>query len=206
MCYCTPSIHTPFCGKPDCHPPAAPKPRERGDWMQTYSGVQLYPAAPEPHDFRIEDIARGLSHMCRFNGQIREFYSVAQHVVLCSWLAEEEDKPEALMHDNSEAYIADIVRPAKLSLPDYLNMEKGIEKAISQRFNLPHPMTARVKAIDNRMCVTEASQLMSNKAIRWWEDKSNPAYMEPFDIQIDPWTPEHARLAFLSEYDKLFNR
>lgn len=61
-----------------------------GSWILTASGRHIDLLAPCPDEIMIEDIALGLSRECRFSGQTREFYSVAQHSVLVSLIVPEE--------------------------------------------------------------------------------------------------------------------
>jgi hypothetical protein len=62
-------------------------------------------------------IATGLSNKCRYNGQTKEFYSVAMHcLLLASWfkqIGKPELIPIALMHDCAEALLPDIPAPIK---------------------------------------------------------------------------------------------
>lgn len=171
--------------------------RHRGDWMMTYTGKRFYPCDPRPEDFDIVDIAKGLSNQARFNGHTTEFYSVAQHSVLCFQVAEPEFKLDALLHDRTEAYISDIVRPAKVHLPDYQVMENRLEEVSAMRFDVAHPMLSQVKLIDNRMLVTEASQLLPPNNEQWWKDAHWP---KPYDLIIVPMSPKEAFNAFLSAY------
>ena len=48
--------------------------------IATVSGRLLKPLEATPDEIHIEDIAQALSLRCRYNCQIPEFYSVAQHV------------------------------------------------------------------------------------------------------------------------------
>ena len=54
---------------------------------------------PSASRFEVTDIAHALSNICRFTGHTRQFYSVAEHSVLCSYLVPHEDRMIALMHD-----------------------------------------------------------------------------------------------------------
>ena len=167
-------------------------------WMQTVSGGVFSPFAPEPNSIKIEDIAHALSNICRYNGHTRVFYSVAQHSVLVSQHCPHEHRLSGLLHDGAEAYLADIVRPVKPYLPDYRHLEARLEKAISERFGVPHPMPAIVKEIDTRILHDERNQLMTKPPRDW----NIPG--EPLGIEIDPWAPDRARQTFLREFCALY--
>jgi len=72
---------------------------------------------PRPEDIQIEDVAGGLSKVCCFGAQAREYYSVAQHALLVRQLVVEAGFPQlalaALPHDSHEAYLCDIPSPLK---------------------------------------------------------------------------------------------
>ncbi|HDI4958884.1 TPA: deoxyribonucleoside 5-monophosphate phosphatase [Salmonella enterica] len=59
-------------------------------FIQTLSGKQFDYLSATIDDIDIEDIAVALSNICRFSGHLPEFYSVAQHSVLCSQLVSPE--------------------------------------------------------------------------------------------------------------------
>jgi hypothetical protein len=99
-------------------------PTRVGDWIQTYSGRQFWPLDPRVEDVHLEDIAHALSNVCRYTGHVREFYSVAEHSVHVSWSCEPEDALWGLLHDASEAYLADMARPVKQNMPVYVAAER----------------------------------------------------------------------------------
>ena len=60
--------------------------RPRSQAIRVASGELFWPLQPRENEIEIEDIAHGLSQICRFTGHTRSFYSVAQHSVLVSRL------------------------------------------------------------------------------------------------------------------------
>jgi hypothetical protein len=62
--------------------------------IDTASGVRLDLDDPRPENVRIEDVAGGLSKVCRFGAQPLEYYSVAQHALLVRQLVVETGYPE----------------------------------------------------------------------------------------------------------------
>lgn len=115
---------------------------------------------PDPNSICIEDIATGLSRICRFTGHTRSFYSVAQHSVLVSHLVPSEHALAGLLHDASEAYLGDVSSPLKQLLPEYRELERKVEQAIATRFGLTLPLHPSVKKVDLQMLVTERRDLM----------------------------------------------
>ena len=125
------------------------------DWFQTYTGKQFHPMDPTVDEIDICDIARGLSMIARFNGHTLFHYSVAQHSLLVSENVPNAVRLEALLHDASEAYLGDMVRPLKRSMPEYRAAEDRLERVIAERFGLIYPWPAEVKEADNRALMTE---------------------------------------------------
>jgi hypothetical protein len=170
-------------------------------WIQTVSGGRFDPINPRPEDVKIADIAHALSNICRFNGHCSEFYSVAQHSVLVCDALPQEFKPWGLLHDASEAYIADVSMPVKRS-PEfgaYGVIEWRIMLAVCERFGLPWSEPAAVKAADNLVLATEARDLMPRREVAEW------AWLpKPMPERIIPWTPAFARTEFLVRFHALF--
>lgn len=84
--------------------------------LLTYSGRTIDLEHPDFSRFEIEDIARPLAYQCRFVGNTRKFYSVAQHCVLASHLAPAPFAFDALMHDSEEAFTGDWPTPWKIRI------------------------------------------------------------------------------------------
>lgn len=109
-------------------------------WVQTVSGRAFWPLEPDPDHMCIEDIAHGLSLLCRFNGQTSEFYSVAEHSWLLSQVVPPEYALEALMHDGPEAYLPDICSPIKPFIVGFYEIEDRIIEAMAQKYDLLFPL------------------------------------------------------------------
>jgi len=171
------------------------KPR-KGDWFQTFTGQQFWPLDPRPGDFNILDIANGLANTCRFNGHVKNFYSVAQHSVLVSLVVPEELALEGLMHDAAEAYLGDVIRPLKAALPEYKKIEERAERALAQQYGLRFPWPSKVKEADNCLLMTERRDVLP--AFREWTWRANPLPEE-----IIAWAPWRAKEEFLSRFNAL---
>ena len=85
--------------------------------IQTYTGKPFNPLAGENEDcgpIELMDIAHALSHLCRFNGHTKRFYSVGEHSLYVSTLLEYHGpsiQAWGLLHDAAEAYLADLWLP-----------------------------------------------------------------------------------------------
>lgn len=163
---------------------------------QTASGGYIDYLDPQPDQFTLDDICQGLARECRFNGQTRHYYSVAQHSVLVSLMVPKEFALEGLMHDGSEAFMRDISSPLKALLPDYARIEKGVQAAVYRHFGLPAHLEGQaakaVKEADARMTMTERIQLMPV------DDREWPGLtVKPYEIAIQPLNEESAAKLFI---------
>lgn len=175
------------------------EPARVGDWIATYAGAKFFPFDPKVEEVNFTDIGHALSNLCRFGGHCSAFYSVAQHSVLVSMMSPPDVALWSLVHDSSEAYLADIPSPLK-KLPEfepYRRAEKRVMEVICDALNLPHEEPKIVKLIDKRILATEARDLTFTAGFGWSMNA------EPYDFHIKPWTPDHARVRFMSTLDKL---
>ena len=79
-------------------------------YITTYTGRHFYPTHPNSDDIVIEDIAHALPLLCRGNGHVNKFWSVAEHCICCAKEAEARGLSErmvlaCLLHDASECYM-----------------------------------------------------------------------------------------------------
>lgn len=138
------------------------------NWTETYSGQKVGFPFPEPESIKIQDIAHGLSQVCRFSGQCSHFYSVAQHSLnMAIELHKRGCGPRllllGLLHDASEAYIGDIPSPLKRLIPAYREIEKTLQQAIWTGLHITPPAQwekAVIKRADELLLGYEAERLM----------------------------------------------
>lgn len=166
-------------------------------WIQTFSGRQFWPREPRPEDIDIVDVAHSLSHLCRFNGHCREFYSVAQHSVHVSVLCNPEDALWGLLHDIAEAYFGDIPRPVKVQFPEIDEMETRLLRAAAVRFDLGWPIPEGVLRLDEVLLATEARDLMEDPPADW------QLAAEPLGNRIVAVSAPEARTMYLDRFKEL---
>lgn len=167
-------------------------------WIRTASGRRFAPLDPDPAAIEITDIAHALSNICRYTGHVSHFYSVAEHCVHVSRLVPEKYALEGLLHDASEAYLADIAGPVKPLLPDYCKAEKNLERAVATRFDLYYPWPEPVKRIDRDMLVMEGRKFMGLTDPTEWG-------LEPVElaVMVVGYPPVMARQMFMDRYHEL---
>lgn len=164
----------------------------------TYTGKWFPFLNPTTTDYDIDDIARALSHACRFAGQTRKFYSVAEHCVHVSRQFKGELALYGLLHDLSEAYIADLSRPVKRCLAGYQEIEQRIQERGQEAFGLKPYIPSEIKEVDNRILIDERDQLMPKDGVSGdWPD------FPPLGIELQCWRPDVAMYLFLTEFDNL---
>jgi hypothetical protein len=165
-----------------------------GAWIETFTGRQFWPLDPHVDDICIEDIAHALSNTCRFNGHVRQFYSVAEHSVFVALTVPVEHRLAALLHDASEAYACDLPRPIKRCVTGYAEAEHRLMECIFEKFGLTLPLPEIVKLHDNRILLDERVQFMPASDRDW------NLGVEPLGVQLRGWLPQDAEAAFLETF------
>jgi hypothetical protein len=129
---------------------------------------------PSEDEIFIEDIANSLAKQCRYNGNIQNHYSVAEHSVILSHMVKEYQF-EALLHDAAEAYISDIARPVQEALgydacQKYKDIESGLLHAIGKKYGFKTPIPISVLAMDDRLMREEMAEMDSENfdTIEFW--------------------------------------
>lgn len=170
----------------------------RGSWMQTFTGRQFYPLAAEVEDVDPLDIAHALSLICRYGGHVTEFYSVAEHCLLMSRAVPPEDALWALLHDATEAYVGDMVRPLKHHMPEYRLVEDRLMTVIARRFSVDDDMPSAVKDADNRILLDERAAVLGTPPAAWQQE-----HLEPLGVTIACHPPKVVEALYLERLAEL---
>lgn len=174
-------------------------------WIQTFTGKKVDLLEPTAEMIDIEDIAQSLSMLCRYNGHVKQFYSVAEHSALMSELVSKDAQIYALLHDAAEAYVTDLPTPLKQVVGGFDALERGFKIAIYEHFNMSPPsimVKMKVKDADMRMLVTERNQLLTNTPSNLWADWGVDIY-EPYPIIIGAYAPSMAKKFFMNRFAEL---
>ena len=190
-------------------------PPKKRAWQRMLSGRRLDLLDPSPFDIEIEDIARGIARVARWNGQTSgdHAFSVAEHSVVVEQIhtvlnpnAGPEAQMTALLHDAAEYVIGDMISPFKAALGlDYKAFELKLETAIHLRFGLPAKMPAKlkktIKQADIYCAYFEAIQLAG-----FTVDEANQFFTRPPDgltLDITPLAVRDAEALFLARFEQI---
>lgn len=145
---------------------------EGSGWIRTVSGRYVNLIDPKPEQIVIGDIAHALGRICRFGGHVATFCSVAEHSLnvanmVLRQCGEGRVVLAALLHDATEAYLGDMVRPLKQAMPEYRAIESRMAGAINLALGL-QPVSAEatmlIKAADEWALVTEMATIRDDRA------------------------------------------
>lgn len=173
-------------------------------WITTYSGRQFFLTHATADDIYIEDIAHALSNVCRYVGQCRVFYSVAEHSVRMAELMISRYIPElalpTLLHDSPEAYLNDVNTNLKWRLPAYREIEAYLLGVILGKYMRPQyytPQSMRmIKALDSMIRTPEVLSLFPAHDGWVFDDLEYE--------HVKPWSHKKAEKKFLKMFRKLY--
>jgi len=177
-------------------------------WVKMYpSGKKFYLLRATPDDIDIVDVAHSLANQCRFDGRIKQFYSVAQHSVLASMMMTglPIHRLAALLHDGPEAYTGDLSRPMKMIGPNpaFNAVNDYITDLFRRRFGLPDESEYKkdLDIVDMSLLKTEDKYLgvPGEGNIIGCEDHAAYGFLE-----ICPWTPARSKAMFMQTFYELW--
>lgn len=178
---------------------------KENSFITTRSGINFYPFAPREEQIEIEDIAWGLSHLCRYTGHTPFLYSVGHHSVLVSDYLEEKYGLSAgyagLLHDAAEAYINDLATPLKRHLKEFNEVEETIMAAVMRKFGIDPLCMSYVHEGDQTLFLTEAKELMDNPdwaSVRLLHDQG----LRPLEWKFREVSPAEVRRQFLFKFHR----
>ncbi|MGB0905974.1 MAG: HD family hydrolase [Maricaulaceae bacterium] len=179
------------------------------------SGRRLDLLDPSPFDVEIEDIARGLARVARWNGQTSgdHAFSVAEHSVVVEDIfgqlypkATPAEHLIALLHDAAEYVIGDMISPFKHALGlDYKSFEARLEEAIHLRFGLPPEIPTRLKK-QIKTCDIYCAYFEAIQIAGFSEEEADQFFTTPpksLHRVINPLPVATAQIAFLERFETL---
>lgn len=172
---------------------------------QIASGGMFDVLNPDPQAIRLEDIAHSLAMTCRFNGHSSRFYSVAEHSVHVSRVAEQilpGAGKRGVLHDGHESYAGDMIYPLKHSgeFDGFLELEDRLEALVLTRFGALDPATEEaVKIADMAMVQIERLHLFPRtpEADEAWAEHPGDPTLVPDYCLPQCWLPDMAKVLFL---------
>ncbi len=186
--------------------------------IETYTGRYFDFANPRNSEPCVEDIAHALANTCRYGGHCKEYFSVAEHAVICAVYARKHGwstvtQLACLHHDDAEAYLGDIPRPLKpLLQPRYGELTEEVDSVIADSlgglWTVGDVNTNEVHEADNFVLRLEADVLLPSRGNGWTKQTFNVGMA---DADIDSahglrllcLDPRPAERDFLYRHNKL---
>lgn len=189
---------------------------EPGHYVVTVSGKRIYLENPDPAMINIMDIAHGLSNICRFHGQTRTLYTVAEHCVLVASMMQPYRNYQlaALLHDAEEAYLGDTPQPFKQlvnrashGLVEYVHAKLTntiLAGLLGENHRFTDHIWHEVEAVDKQIAIHEMETYCAeNFYDRVMDDPKYPRF-QSHQIQLgEPLSPKEAKIEFLQCYGAL---
>lgn len=177
----------------------------------TYLGREMDILRPWRNTYTIDEIAHHLSMVCRYNGSVRRFYSVAEHAYLCSHICDDDVEREALHHDDGEHIAQDIIRPIEhlAFMEPYRRIIDEIDLTIACQLGYRFPFPPAVKVADD----------LASRIEKFWLKRHGdcPKKVWPFRLIADGtgrqelpggrwwgWSPAKAKRMYLRRHYQLF--
>lgn len=174
--------------------------------FRTFTRKKFNVLNPTSDMIDIKDIAKGLAYKPHFSGFSQKFFSIAEHSLLVEeytrcYHGENNYKLrlEALLHDASEAYTGDMIKPIKNLLPNFVVIEKRIQKAIYKKYDItPYKNGFEVKFFDNKAQDVEASVFFDTVEV------SRKKQIEEHYVKF--LSPDDAYAAFMGKFNYLTSK
>ncbi len=172
------------------------------NFITTYTGKAFDVVCPKCRDVDIKDIAHGLSNVCRYSGQCKTFYSVAEHCYRLSKMFDSSEyKVAALLHDAAEAYMSDVPTPVKYRANGYRETEFEILATISIKFSFTRLFrlmrSPEFRAAEEKLLSVEVYSLLTSTEA--WT-----LHEVPTDWIVETMAPVQAESHYLNEFTKAF--
>lgn len=171
-------------------------------YVRTVSKGKVWLDDPEKSDaICLPDIAYSLANTCRFVGQLKTFYSVAEHCVIASFLAPHGLRYAALMHELDEPFFGDASTQLKELCPDIRKYAKGVAAHFAPYVGIEWPQPPIIKRIDNCLLRNEHIHLCDN---REYADEHLGEYTEfdsLFPQLFKQWPAHVAVQKFIKRFD-----
>lgn len=171
-------------------------------WMQTRTGLAVYPLQPDIHVISIVDCAYSLARINRYNGHARAQISVGYHSLLVSYNVPEEHALAALFHDAPEYILGDIIRPLKRTplFAPYSKIEDKWLALFGQKYGFDTPLDPCIKLADNGALKYEQEHFMEPPPKPWKEYEYTEITKFP---NVRSFEPNEVEDAFIHRFIEL---